>query len=154
MIWIPKEHCEGTLHRSREPYLIARHKHYPPDQSFQCVAVLHRTCHGVVGFNLNDGTKNVDCESVDQWANGSSVPYPRCPKTVLIHHQSTRTQQAVPKYNCDKSRLLAMPVKPCVQRQFQVFLFGLQSVVCSDHVVLHRYRRHLTIIFACASSKR
>ena len=33
---------------------------------------------------------------------------------------------------------IAVPVKPCVQRQFQVLLFGLQSVVCSDLVVQRR----------------
>ena len=56
---------------------------------------------------------------------------------------STRTASSS-KYNSDKSRI-AVPVKLCVQRQFQVFLFGLQSVVCVDLVVLHRYRRHVTM---------
>ena len=59
------------------------------------------------------------------------------------YSNSTRTASSS-KYNSDKSRI-AVPVKPCVQRQFQVFLFGLQSVVCSDLVVLHRYRRDVTM---------
>ena len=50
------------------------------------------------------------------------------------------------KYYCDKSRI-AVPEKPCVQRQYQVLLFGFQSVVCSDLVVLHRYRRHVTMVW-------
>ena len=73
-------------------------------------------------------------------ANGTSAPYPRCPKTVT---PISDEQQAVPKYISDKSRI-AVPVKPCVQRQFQVFLFALQSLVRSDLVVLHRYRCRVT----------
>ena len=59
------------------------------------------------------------------------------------HSNSTRIASSS-QYNSDKSRI-SVPVKPCMQRRSQVFLFGLQSVVCSDLVVLHRYRRHVTM---------
>ena len=70
---------------------------------------------------------------------------PRCAISTTSkdgHRNFTRTASSS-KYNSDKSRI-AVPVKPCVQRQFQVFLFGLLSAVCSDLVVLHRYRCHVT----------
>ena len=81
----------------------------------------------------------VDCEVLisDEW--------PRCAISTMSkdgYSNSTRTASSY-KYNSDKSRL-AVPVQPCVQRQFQVFLSDLQSAVCSDLVVLHRYRCHVT----------
>ena len=81
----------------------------------------------------------VDCEVL------ISGKWPQCAISTMSekgYSNSTRTASSS-KYDSDKSRI-AVPVKPCVQRQFQVFLFGLQSVVCSDLVVLHQYRCHVT----------
>ena len=83
--------------------------------------------------------KSVDCEVL------ISGKWPQCAISTTSkggYSNFTRTASSS-KYNSDKSRI-AVPVKPCVQRQFQVFLFGLQSVVGSDLVVLHRYRCHVT----------
>ena len=72
-------------------------------------------------------------------ANGTIAPYSTMSKDG--YPSATRVADSS-KYNSDKSRI-AVPLKTCVQRQFQVFLFGLQSVVCSDLVMLHRYRRNV-----------
>ena len=81
----------------------------------------------------------VDCEVL------MSGKWPQCAISTMSkdgYTNFTRTASSS-KYNNDMSRI-AVPVRPCVQRQFQLLLFGLQSVVCSDLVVLHRYRCHVT----------
>ena len=83
--------------------------------------------------------KSVDCEVL------ISGEWPQCAISTMSkggYTNFTRTASSF-KYNSDKSRI-AVPAKPCVQRQFQVFLFGFQSVVRSDLVVLHRCRCHVT----------
>ena len=73
-----------------------------------------------------------------------SGKWPQCAISTMStdgYPNFTRTATSS-KYNSDVSRI-AVPVKPCVQRQFQVFLFDLQFVVCSD-LVVHRHRRHVT----------
>ena len=49
----------SVKHFAQKPrtVLVARHRHSLPNQTFIGVAV-HRTRHGVVGFTLNDGTKD------------------------------------------------------------------------------------------------
>ena len=50
MIWIPKEQCE-------ELCTEAENRSHCTAQAQSSRVVIHRTCHGLVGFYLNDGTK-------------------------------------------------------------------------------------------------
>ena len=106
-------------------------------------AAVHLTCHGVVRFTLNGWHDRVWIVRCRRLSHSSGKPCLHAKKIVMspIPHE----QQAVANATATSRRLCVVCWLFVVGGLLTVFLFGLQSVVCSDPVVLHWCKRHVTI---------